>query len=529
MRSKILSLGLLSFFLCSFTNREFTGFYDVYVQDVVNTLTGTTPGLTSYQKFSNQYFTLWFSPVADETADLPTYYNQVVAFCKNYNIRKIIWYFSYTSPAMVSFYNPVSTDPQSMIQLLQSNPLPSYTQIEFFFDCSSMSGTPYSGVTPAPGVPTVIPPSYMQNMYNTLWWARDMFNAISDVTLMSGVTIDPEDDCGGSNAPYTTPSDAYQGLVNYMDNFRSLNSDFALLERGMTFGGDARNQIFGNRAPIPITDANLIVDTDAIPSFYNGTSPARTTPWVRPDPAAPFLENIYPQLYNLGTPYIYTLKNMPQQAGLNFIELLSNTPYCPGLTLTGTNSTISFTTGSPLVSGVGSQFLTELASSGLNTNSPIAFINAIGEQQCLTPNIEPNYPDTPVYLTCSGKVAGVASNTQMNVSPSPTTTQNGVNWLYVANEIQYREYHITSEMVSGIFLMFSGESSFFGQWTLDQFMDFVIAFYNQGQTSYSPYFNVTGGVGTPIPVPNQFAIFTYEQITGQAAGAPNPPWFPNPN
>ena len=554
MRSKFVIFILLASSLCGFkNNREFAFFYDVYVQDVATAINGTPNDLTGVQKFNNQYFTLWLSPVAGELP-YPKYYKQIVEFCSTYNIRKIIWYIAHGTADLATFYNPGSTDPGSFVQLLQNHPLPPFTQIEFYFDCSSMpsptgsdpsyvyQGTSPSSVYPPPPNPstfTVQLPQYMAagygNFYNCLWWAMDMFRAVTNVTLISGVSVDPEDNCSGLNTPYTTNASAYQALVNYMDEFSSLDADFQPLERGMTFGGDAKVQIFGNRSVIPISDPLLITDTDSIPNFYNGTTGPRTAPWRSAAQAAdPFLDNVYPQLYNLSTPYIYTLSSVPATAGLNFLELLSDTPYCPGVVAgqtpspTATRSQISFTAGSPLITGTNTQFNTELASSGLNTQSPIGYI-LNNQQYCAAPNTDPNYPNTPSNITCGGKVAGVATATTMNLAPSPTTTQTNVNWLYVENEIQYREYHLTPQMVSGIFLMFSGESSFFGGWTLDQFMDFVIAFYNQGQTSYSPYFSVSGGVGTPIPVPNQFAIFTYEQITGQASGAPNPSWFSNPN
>ncbi|MBP9842206.1 MAG: hypothetical protein KBC64_07275 [Simkaniaceae bacterium] len=539
MRSRFLSLCFLIFCLCGFTNREYTVFYDVYVQDVVNTLTGTTPsGLSATQKFNNQYFTIWLSPVASEQADLPTYYAQIKAFCTAHNIRKVIWYLGYTT-ASASFYNPASTDPTSLVQLLQNNPLPSYTQIEFFFDCYSMAnGIVYTPSTTAPTPPThSILPAYMTqgvpptppstvpwhgNLYNCLWWARDMFANVPDVTLISGVTVDPENNCSsGGVAPYTRAVNADQAIVNYLDEFSSLNVAFQPLERGMTFDGGSKVQIFGNRAAIPITDTNLINDTDTIFDvaqnmyFFNGTDATHTTPWTRPDPAAPFLDNIYPQLYNLSAPFIYTLPNQPTQAGLKFLQLLSLTPYCPGLTSTGALSTITFTSGSTTINGTNTLFSTEIDDSGNqpNANTPLAYLDAQGTQHCLATGGD-------VHNPCPAKVHSVTNDTTLTLNTTPTTSQTNVDWLYVENEINYTEYVVTPGMVSGIFLMFSAEASFFGQWTLDQFMNFVISFYNQGQT-YPLYY----GTGV-IPLPNQFAVFTYEQMTGKATSPPPNIWFP---
>jgi hypothetical protein len=514
MRSKFFLLAIIGFFFCSFTNREFTRFYDVYVQDVVTALTGvpTTPPYNpddpGVLKFNNQFFTLWLSPTVSSPDDLDTYYGQVCSFCYAHNIRKVIWYIGYNDTS-ASFYNPVPTESPNFIGLLQTNPLPSYTQIEFLFDCSSMSATvPYTSPTPLETPTYTSSPDYFSHLYSCLSLANDLFINVPDVTLISGVTIDPENNCHGTLTPYSSPVEADQGIVNYMDEFACLNSGFSSLERGMTFDGSSKVQIFGNRSSIPISDDLLKIDTDTISNFYNGQGNGYA-PW-RPDPdTSPFLDNVYPQLYNITdvitdvglTPgYIYTLSNSPIQAGTNFLQLLALTPYRPG------GGTITFSSSSAEVNGSGTKFTTVITSD--NQNSPLAF-GDFNLQQCLISGDLSN--------VCADKVSHVASDLSLTMTAPPSTTQNNVPWLYVENEINYREYGLTSEMINGIFLMFSVEKDFFGGvWTLDQFMNFVTAFWQKGQNSYSPYQN---GRDTTIPVPNQFAIFSYEQIISNG-------WFP---
>jgi len=567
MGSKLLTLGLTGVLLSGFSLPDFTVFFDTYVQDVAVKLAApkseipstdlTDPQLNPVVLFNEQNFTLWLSPTGSEQSDLPTYYNTILTFAKSHNIKKVIWYFGYTS-ASAGFYNPASTDPNSFVKLLTtpSTTFPSTTQIELRIECASMSPSPvYTGSNPPPTVPThSVVPNYMDSshgcFYNCLWWARDLYNVVKLTypNLISGVTIDPQNNCtvlpGPSPQPpdyrpYTINADstsaainAEQAIVNYLDEFASSNADFYPLKRGMTFDGSARKQIFGNRAILPISDTGLIGDTSLIYDttnglsmyFYNGSDSNRTAPWTRPNPSAPFLDYVYPQLYNLEAPYVFTLQNQPQQAGVKFLQLLSNSPYCPGLTAQGALSTITYTQGSKIISGNSTQFETELNSTGLNASSPIAVVSATGQTQCLIPSSDPG-------TACAAKVdynGGVTSNVELSLGANVTipTASSSLPWLYVENEINYLGYALTPEMVSGIFLMFSAEGNsneaFFGYWTLSQFMNFINSFYSQGQTSYSPY---RGGAGS-ISVPNQFAIFTYEQITGKAGTPPANAWFP---
>ena len=565
MRSKYLAFGLMGLLACGFSLPEFTEFYDGYVQEIAVKLGAPVipshdlidPEANAVALFNEQHFTLWLSPISSEQSDLPTYYKTILAFTKNHNIKKIIWYFGYTN-ASTAFYDPTSTDPTSFVKLLTnpSTTFPSTTQIELRLECASMSPSLiYTGSNPPPTVPTYsVLPNYMTSsngcFYNCLWWARDLYNVVKLTypSLISGVTVDPQNNCTVMPGPAPQPPDyrpytvnadstsaainAEQAIVNYLDEFASINSDFYPLKRGMTFDGSARKQIFGNRATLPITDAALIGDTSLVYDtsnglnmyFYNGSDSNRTAPWTRPDPSGPFLDYIYPQLYNLDAPYVFTLQNQSLPAGVKFLQLLSNSPYCPGLTTGGALSTITYTEGSKIISGSGTQFETELNSSGLNSSSPLAVITPSGGQQCLIPSSDPG-------TACAAKISldvGVISNVELSLGANVAipTVSSYLPWLYVENEINYLGYALTPEMVSGIFLMFSAEGNtdeaFFGYWSLSQFMSFINSFYTQGQTSYSPYRGNSGS----ISVPNQFAIFTYEQITGKAGVPPAIVWFP---
>ncbi|MCX6991104.1 MAG: hypothetical protein NTX49_08605 [Chlamydiae bacterium] len=567
MRSKYLALGLVALLASGFSLPEFTEFYDTYVQEIAVKLGAPSPEIPAHDLidpeanavalFNEQKFTLWLSPVSSEQSDLATYYQTILTFAKKHNIKKVIWYFGYTS-ASAAFYDPTSTDPTSFVKLLTtpSTTFPSTTQIELRIECASMSPSPlYTGATPEPTAPThSVLPNYMNTsngcFYNCLWWARDLYNVVKLTypSLISGVTVDSQNNClfmdpppdppPPDYGPYTVNANgtsaainAQQAIVNYLDEFASINSDFYPLKRGMTFDGSARKQIFGNRATLPIADSALVGDTSLIYDtsyglsmyFYNGSGSDRTTPWTRPNPSAPFLDYIYPQLYNLETPYVFTLQNQPLPAGMKFLQLLSNSPYCPGLTTGGALSTISYTEGSKIILGSGTQFETELNSSGLNSSSPIAVINSSG-QQCLVPSSDPG-------TACAAKISitpGVTSDVELSLGANVAipTASSYLPWLYVENEINYLGYAVTPEMVSGIFLMFSAEGNtdeaFFGYWTLSQFMNFINSFYTSGQTSDSPYRGNSGS----ISIPNEFAIFTYEQITGKAGTPPAIVWFP---
>lgn len=548
MRFKSLAFASLSLLLCGFTKQTLQTVHDIHVKDGVNRLkvlhlnkNSSTP--SAVQKFNNQSFTLWL--LAKELNDLPTYYSNIVTFCKNHNIKKVVWYLGYTSQS-ASFYDPHSTNPSSFVQLLTNanTALPATTQLELRIECASMAPSfLYTGASPAPTAPTfTVLPNYMSSsqgcLYNCLWWVRDLFKAVSPIkpNLISGVTIDPQNNCTSDVLPYTINADltsaaiiADQALVNYLDEFASVNADFYPLQRGMTFDGSAKKQIFGNRATLPITDPLLINDTSLVYDtsnglsmyFYNKTSPTRTAPWTRPDPTAPFLHNVYPQLYNLQAPFIYTLSNQPQLAGIKFLQFLSSIPYCPGLTSNGTPSHISFTQGSKDIIGLGTRFDTELNSSGLNGNSPLAVIDQNGQQQCLIPTTDPS-------TACGAKVSTITDDTHLSLASPVTinTPSTPLPWLYTETEINYLEYALTPEMVSGISMTFSAEGdpahAFFGTWTLDQFMNFMTTFYAQGQTSYSPYRSASA----PIQVPNLFTIFTYEEMTGRVSPSPPNIWFP---
>ena len=533
MKKSFLLVLISSCFLFGFTKSKITHFYDNFVKEEALILTGKNSSKkpidivpSPINLFNQQGFTLWLSPISSEASDLSTYYTDVATFCKMHGIKKVIWYFGYTN-ASIDFYDPTSTDQNSFIQLLKTTPLPSGCVLELRIECASMDNGPiYHSKTTPPNVPSYTTlPLYMstRNFYNSLCWVRDIRNAAG--TAIYGVTIDPQDNCDikPDYTPYENPADADQAIVNYLDEFASINSDFYPLKRGMTFDGSAKVQIFGNRATMPITDVNLINDTNTITNFYNGRINGYA-PWKRPNPAAPFLDFVYPQLYNISSDYIYSLTNQTQTAGLNFLQLLSETPYCPGTTSNGELSSITFATNSSIITGNNTQFLTELTSD-INANTPIGFIDSTGSQRCVFPNNDPHYPKTPPSVACLSKVKNVIDNQHLTLNVNPSSSQSNVHWLYVENEINYREYYLTPSMVSGISLMFSAENPFFGSWTLEQFTGFMTSFYTQGQ-SYSLYFQDPAISSPPIPVPNQFAIFTYEQITGKSSPAPSNIWFP---
>ncbi|MEI8300074.1 MAG: hypothetical protein WCG10_00485 [Chlamydiota bacterium] len=191
------------------------------------------------------------------------------------------------------------------------------------------------------------------------------------------------------------------------------------------------------------------------------------------------------------------------------------------MTSNGALSFINFTEGSKDITGIETRFEAELNASGLNGNTPLAVINQTGTQQCLIPSTDP-------ATACGAKVSTITDNTHLSLASPVTiaTSPTPLPWLYTETEINYREYALTSEMVSGISMTFSAEGdpahAFFGTWTLDQFMNFITTFYAQGQTSFSPY----RGTSNFIAVPNLFTIFTYEEITGRVSPSPPQIWFP---
>lgn len=470
--------------------------------------------------FAAQNFTLW--DIDEDSPGTTTYqqhYAGLVTFVQTNYIRRVIVYpkdpdynpFFLLSKQNVKDPNTFAYYIQQLVNL--------GCQVEIQFDYSNFAESqPFTPVYTYNN--TQIPSNdfYFANLPQKMNWVAGIMKLIPQVR---GVTIDPED------SDNTQGNTAYQLIINYMDMYRYDSSNqVPNMKTGMTFGINVRNFSFANATNFTYNASQPVYYQYTMPSCYTATlqrfpgvpyvdksvSPSVTYPnedissW-RPSPVstAPLLDTVYIQAYEDDMPYIFTLSSNPELAGQALVNALSGIPYVP---CTGT---ITTTKNSKSVVGSGTSFTSDLVGLPIGVGV-VPNVTTIGIVNSVTDS---------THLTLNGPATAV-------VSQQPyLTTEISMKWVFP---------YASKQTANRIYLMFSVETDaedghqFFGTWTLNEFMSFVKAFYAQGQVQgiyQAPPGSSTSyctAVGNPsmIPLPNNFAIFTYYKLLQTN-------WFPSTN
>lgn len=496
------------------TIEDINNFNTVYTKDTIFRINGFDD-----EEFSSQNFTLWDidedSPKCNSFQD---HYTSLVAFVKANNIRRVVVYpkdpdanpfFVLTSQ---SISNP-KTFAYYVKQLVDLG-----CEVEIQFDYSNFAASqPFSPIYSYNSEPLPSTNFYFSNLPQKMNWVAGIMKLIPQVR---GITIDPEDD----NNPQGNTG--YQLIINYMDMYRyDPNNNISNLKTGMTFGINVRNFTFANTTTFTYDNTQPTFYQYLVPSCYTAglqrypgipytdtsvkppvTYPNEDVSSWRPSPisTAPLLDTVYIQVYEDDMPYIFSLSNDPQLAGLALIDAMNQIPYVPaqGLITTTTNSTA--------VVGKGTNFTKAMEGLSIGVGSVAAG-----------------------NVTTLGIINTVTDATHLTLNGPTTTAVSNKPFLQTEIVMKWPFPYTSTTTANRIYLMFSVETvpedghSFFGTWTLNQFMTFVKTFYTQGQTQgiyQSPPQGNTDycdTVNNPsiIPLPNNFAIYTYYKLLQTL-------WFP---
>ncbi|MCH9613238.1 MAG: hypothetical protein SP1CHLAM54_02360 [Chlamydiia bacterium] len=547
MNSKIL-LCLLTCIQCfGLTKEHFETFYNVYFDDVKHNVHSTTPAPSAKSQFADIGFNLWVYQSGTSASSGKTYpdeYKNLVTFVKNYNITKVIYYVPYN--ADTDYFDPAAAaGTTSLVQDLQTNPLPSTCKLEFQFDKGGFSySSPNSHTSPTQTAILSVSNRFEGNNYigsgstaayfldleQKLNWVLDMQSALasSQPFTITGITIDPE----GSGLPPTagTVETAYHIILNYIDSYLIANNQLGSLTNNITYGVNSTTPTFADRSQVPLAASSQIggvVTSGKIYSFPLTNQP----PW-RTNQTSPFIDNVYIQAYQPDIPYIFTnslngSNNAGDIAAKRMLQLLSKVPYLIG------PGTATFTSGGDTVTGQGVDFTQALNVGGVNgytkTGVPqyshLAYLPPGEAQACLNP-FTANEPDDP---RCANDVETIAATTLTLNSPITAPTPAApVQWLTVEILANWRNFTVTQDMVDGITFFFSAESAqpdtFFGSWTLNQFVNFAQQFKSQGKT-YGVFQSATGG-DSPLPIGPNIGVYSYDIINGSYSVKPENIWFP---
>lgn len=541
-------LCLFAFIQCfGLTKEHFETFYNVYFDDVKHALHSTVPSPSAKSQFADIGFNLWVYQSGTSASSGKTYpdeYKNLVTFVKNYNITKVIYYVPYN--ADTDYFNPqAASGTSSLVQDLQTNPLPSFCQLEFQFDKNAFSYTTPNSYT-SPTQTSILTPAnrfegnnyigsgstaaYFLDLEKKLNWVLDMQAALANTEpfTITGITIDPE----GSGLPPTAGvvETAYHILLNYIDSYLVANNQLGSLTNNITYGVNSTTPAYADRSTIPLASGSQIGNSVVAGKIYS--FPLDNQPPWRTDQTTPLIDNVYIQAYQPNMPYIFTnslngSNNAGDIAAKRMLQLLSKVPYLIG------PGTITFTLNGTTVTGQGVDFTQALnvggvggyTKTGVPIDSQVAYLPPGGSQTCLNPftSGEPSDP------RCSNDVIAVTSSELTLNSPITASTPSApVQWLTVELLANWRNFSVTQDMVNGITFFFSAESAqpntYFGSWTLNEFVNFAQQFKSQGQT-YGVFQSASGG-DSPLPIGPNIGIYSYDIINGSYSPQPANVWFP---
>ena len=447
-------------------------FYEEYIEQARNKL----PGLQNTIKrdsFAAQHFLLWdYLEGINSNADLAAHFQSITALCVKNRMRRYIVFIK--NPTSFTFFQPSSTDYNSFVYQANnmyntvSAVVPDFYISVFFDDEPAWTSDASRGIEPTAPSPGS---SYFPTILNMLNWSRAIIAQCSGV---KEVAVDPE--ASGANIG------TQQILYNYMDNYKYINS-MQSIKLGSTLGIDESNPTYANVATFPGNQewgASITNFPTSVPSWRSGNTSS-------------ILQSVYIQCYQTDIPTLfaagansYNASHNGIRAGSILNKILRNVPYLAG------QGTLSSSKGSRAVSGTGTNFTT--------------------------------YSDAMLYVggTKLGVVDSAVNNTQLNLeSGAAFSTSNSSFTRTEITTAWASSGSVTQAMVDSVYWMFSLNYTnpfyFFGNWLLDDFMDFVTSFKAASKAGPTSPFG-PGGSSLSFPLFNLAlydADFLYNTVSGQ--------------
>ena len=473
LASSIAFLFFLSPLLAKLPSRaQMDLFYQEYIEEARSKMPGLSNAVRRHS-FASQHFLLWdYLDKINSNSDLAAHFQSITALCVKNEMKRYIVFIK--DPDRFTFFQPSNTDYNSFVYQANNlyNTVSAFVPdfyISVFFDSEPIwtSNAPL-GNTPASPAPSG---GYFPNILNMLNWAKAI---IAQCPGVKEVAVDPE--AGGASIG------TQQILYNYMDNYKYINS-MQSIKLGSTLGIDETNPTYANVATFPGNQqwgASIGNFPSSVPSWRSGNNSS-------------ILQSVYIQCYQTDIPSLfaagansYNANHNGIRAGSILNKILRNVPYLAG------QGTLSSSKGSSSVSGQGTNFST--------------------------------YSDAMLYVggTKLGVVDSALSNTQLNLeSGAAFSTSNSP---FARTEITTgwaSSSGVTQSMVNSIYWMFSLNYTnpfyFFGNWLLEDFMDFVSAFKAASMAGPTSPFG-PGGSSLFFPLHNLVlydANFLYNTVSGQ--------------
>lgn len=447
--------------------------------------------------FPSWGLTLWdYRDDAPSNVGFAAYYRTLLDFAKTYGFGKIITYITATNagPAYADFYDPaaslVAGSTTNFVSFLHTaaDEIPGVT-VEAMIDLKSFATAP--GTNNTSGLPL---PDVWVSLVPALEWLAALSGPASGSAL-GGLTVDPEFSKTNSPAPAADPADAYQMLANYMDKFK-IDRGLTNLRSGMAFSVDAVTLTFVNRSPFP-----LLPFLKPSPSLGTNTNSAGLPAWRTNGAAGPLLQNVYLEAYEGDFAYWMAVGKTNPALGAQYLHsALRDMPYVP---MPGTLATTGDSNKPFPVTGTGTTL----------TN--------LGAGQAISVVVSPGvfFPDQNQGLTWTTDTdAAPTNNTSARINglytniPSP-----GLPFLSTEVSMKWRFPYITADMAEGITFLFSAETGpdipFMGSWEPQNFLSFLDAFHQIGQTTnpLTAVYNSSESQG--LPLPKNYGLYDYKQLT----------------
>jgi len=498
-------------------------FYSQYIQQARNTLPGLTQssppqaGASANARYKGQQFIMWdyLNAIGASTqAEMSVHFAELQAYCVAQSCPRVIMLVR-TQSLNGGFFDPTKTSGEyirpKIAELVAAVPNIKFT---FFFDNNSFTSSANgSGTQPStPDAPSTTLAGYFDDIGNMLDWIHYM-RVTAGVTAIDEVAFDPE-----SGHPEAT-KDNYQDLYNYTDSYKWTNDmgngSANFIKVGATVGIDGSKETYANVSEFPVNS----IYTSQISTFPANPFPSWRAAESTANQQTSILQSMYIQCYETAISSIFSngfnatngqhngngdgsLAAGSYSAGQMFNQLLLDKPYLQG------QGTITGTQHSPTVTGFGTNFTT--------FSDPIIYAT----EDFAQPNKK------------LGVVDSVTNNTSLALG-SPYATASFSKKPFNRTEIVTAwDFHpvITQTMVDSIYWMFSvnydaiGDLFFFGNWQLNDFMNFVDKIKelnNAAGTSTFTDGQLSPDDGSPIPIPGgNYVIYQYDFATSVVQTTP---------
>ncbi len=463
-------------------------FYEDFISEGRAQLPGlATPATVNttspLSRFTAQQFMLW--DYLFHVDEYETHFEELTTLCTRRKIQRVIMFIP--DPNTFSFFDPSNADgfiaKANALAAAMEGVVSSF-ELAVFFETGAFTSSAAAGTVPTVNpLPSTELAGYFSDLQNMLDWSKAMHAAIPS---LAEITFDPE--AAGAN------KNIQQLVYNYSDEYKWLNNldDIRL---GTTVGIDESKIAYANVSSFPVN------------AVYGGnitTFPANPQPsWDRGgEETSPLLQSVYIQCYEEAIPALFARGYAPSSgrhngitAGAYFNKLLRDQPYIQG------KGKITFTRHETEVTGAGTEF------SSFSDPILFAYDSQIKDDNKI------------------GVVESTGSNTSLTLG-APGAAFSGDAEKFERTEITTAwdtQLDLTQDMVNSIYWMFSlnytPPLSFFGNWQLGDFMDFIETIQSKSNAASTAVFFDANGRVLPIPLRN-YVIYQYFFATNTVQTTP---------